>query len=491
MLFSSIIFIAYFLPLVLAIYFLVSFSRRLQNLWLILASLLFYAWGEPLFVLVMMGSIFINYLFGLGVDWARDNKKRSYWIIAGCVVFNVSVLFVFKYLAFFINNINALLGFTLFNFQSPPLPLGISFFTFQAMSYVIDVYRHQARLEKNPLNVGLFIAFFPALVAGPIVRFKDFADQIQKRVMTWDLFASGCARFTIGVGKKLILANALAVMADRIFALSEIGNQMAMVPAMLAWLGLIAYTLQIYYDFSSYSDMALGLAMMFGFKLRENFDYPYVSKSATEFWRRWHISMSSWFREYLYFPLGGSRPEIKYGPTLSEMSRNLVILRNLFVVWLITGLWHGAEWTFILWGLWYFVFLVFERTIGLEKTKIPSLIKRIYLLLVVSIGWLFFRATNFHEAMVYLGNLLGLNDNGFYSDLAVYLIKENWLFLILGIIFCAPVARDLGRMVEENRVGVWRYAFSLAYPVLLVALYLICLAYLVKGNYQPFIYFNF
>jgi alginate O-acetyltransferase complex protein AlgI len=309
--------------------------------------------------------------------------------------------------------------------------------------------------------------------------------------MTWDMFSSGCARFTIGVGKKILLANTLAAVADRVFNLSAAGNHVVAVPAMLAWLGLIAYTLQIYFDFSSYSDMAIGLARMFGFHLKENFNYPYIAATATEFWQRWHISLSTWFREYVYIPLGGSRLETRYGPSLSGKSRNFLIIRNHFAVWLLTGVWHGAEWTFIIWGLWYFMFLIFERATGLEKMSLPRPVKHLYLLLVVSIGWVFFRTASLHDSMAYLANLLGLNNNGFFSDFAVVLIKENWLFFALGCLFSTPIAQNLGRMLRENRVGPWRAAFCLIYPAMLTALYLVCLAYLAKGHYQPFIYFRF
>jgi alginate O-acetyltransferase complex protein AlgI len=461
-------------------------------MWLLLASLIFYAWGEPLFVLMMIFSVIINYIFGLVVNRIRKNQKQAYRVITFCVIFNIGILFFYKYLGFVVDNINSLVGFTLFSYDPPPLPLGISFFTFQALSYVIDVYRQTAKVEKNPFHVGLYIAFFPALVAGPIVRFSDFSDQIRDRVMTMDMFAKGCARFTIGIGKKIILANSLAAVADHVFSLSSAGNHVVMVPAMLAWVGLIAYTLQIYFDFSSYSDMAIGLANMFGFELKENFNYPYTATTATEFWRRWHISLSTWFREYVYFPLGGSKPELKYGPTLSGKSRGFLVIRNLFVVWLLTGIWHGAEWTFIFWGLWYFVVLLFERTTGLEKMKLPKIIKHFYLLLVVSIGWLFFRSTNLHDAMVYLANLLALNDNGIgISYLSLFFIRENWLFFLLGFIFSIPLSRNLGQMIANNQIGYWRTIFNLAYPVALTLLYIICISYLTKGNYQAFIYFKF
>jgi len=489
--FSSLFFLFYFLPVTLALYFVCSFSRTLQNIWLLIASLLFYAWGEPLFVLVMLLSIIANYGFGIWVDKWRESKETAYNIISLAVVFNIGILFVYKYLGFVVDNINYLVGFKLFSFSSPPLPLGISFFTFQALSYVIDVYRQTARVERNPFYVGLYIAFFPALVAGPIVRFADIAEQLRERALNWDMFSSGCARFTIGVAKKVLIANTLAMIADRIFNLSAAGNHVMVVPSMLAWLGLICYTLQIYFDFSSYSDMAIGLGRMFGFSLKENFDYPYISKSATEFWRRWHISLSSWFREYVYIPLGGSRPKTAGGNDLEPGRRNFIIIRNLFVVWLLTGIWHGADWTFIIWGMWYFVVLLFERVTRLTQRNIPVVVSHLYLLFVVAIGWMFFRSANFHDSLIYLANLFSLNNNGFYSDLAWVFIKENWVIIMLAFLFSTPFARNLGQKLNDDMLGRWGALFSAMYPALLTAIYLISVTYLVKGNYKPFIYFNF
>ena len=490
MVFSSIIFMFYFLPATLVGYFLCGFSRTLQNIWLLLASLLFYAWGEPLFVLVMLGSITMNHIFGVMVDRWRLNKSRARMIICLTVIFNIGILFVYKYLGFVIENINLLIGRDLLHFQNPGLPLGISFFTFQALSYVIDVYRQRAKVEKNPFYVGLYIAFFPALVAGPIVRFADIADQLRNRRMSWDLFSSGCARFTLGVGKKIIIANSLAAVADRVFNLSASGNHVVMVPAMLAWLGLLAYTMQIYFDFSSYSDMAIGLGRMFGFSLKENFNYPYISLSVTEFWRRWHISLSSWFREYVYIPLGGSRPRVESGIG-QPARRNLKVVRNLFVVWLLTGIWHGADWSFIIWGMWYFIFILFERVTKLTERNIPAVVSHIYLLMVVIIGWVFFRSASMHDAFVYLSNLFNFNHNGFYSELAMVFIKENWLYLSLGVLLSAPLDREFGRMLQAGTMGRWGRAFNMVYPLFLTTVYVISVTYLVKGNYKPFIYFNF
>ncbi len=491
MLFSSIIFLCYFLPITVAVYVLVSFSRLLQNAWLLLVSLVFYAWGEPLFVLFMILSIFANTLFGWMVDRRHKAARSARWVVAIAVIFNIGVLFVVKYLGFALDNINAVLGFDFFEFEGFVLPLGISFFTFQALSYVLDVYRGDAEVEKNPFYVGLYIALFPQLVAGPIVRFADIAAQLRGRVVTWDSFSAGCSRFVIGLGKKTLIANAMGAIADRVFDLSAAGSQVVFVPSMLAWVGLFAYTMQIYFDFSAYSDMAIGLGRLFGFEFKENFNYPYISTSVTEFWRRWHISLSTWFREYLYFPLGGSRPETIYGKRIGAGRRSALIIRNLFVVWLATGVWHGADWTFIIWGMWYFVFILFERVTKFTSRDIPKVVGHTYLILVAMIGWMFFRAGNAREAMVYLSNLLGINDNGFYSPLAMAILREYWLFFVLTIVFSTPFARNLGGMLERGGLGPWRPIFCAAYPFLLLFVYGISVVYLAKGTYAPFIYFNF
>ena len=344
MLFSSSIFLFLFLPLVLFLYYLpLRGWREGQNLFLLLASLAFYAWGEPWFVLVMMASILINYAFGL---WTARNKRTGKSLfppVALAVAVNLSVLFVFKYLMFTLGILNSL-GASL-TLPVIRLPIGISFFTFQALSYVLDVARGRGEVQRSPLKVGLYISFFPQLIAGPIVKYETVAQQIDCRKESWADVSSGCVRFLTGLGKKVLIANQMAVVADRAF-----GMEAGSLSASFAWLGSLCYTMQIYYDFSGYSDMAIGLGRMFGFHFLENFRYPYRSRSITEFWRRWHISLSTWFRDYVYFPLGGSRVDAPWKH-----------LRNLFAVWLLTGIWHGANWTFIAWGLLYFLLLVLEK----------------------------------------------------------------------------------------------------------------------------------
>ena len=349
MLFSSLEFLIAFLPIVLFGYF-VLFRRwrPAQNVFLLLASLVFYAWGEPKFVFVLIGSILLNWLMGLLADKHRGRKALARAWIALDVTGNLGLLFIFKYLMFTLNNVNSLFG-TALPVPTIALPIGISFFTFQAMSYVIDVYRGDGQVQKNPLYVGLYIALFPQLIAGPIVRYQTVADEIRNRKETWADFAEGVQRFMVGFLKKVLLANTMAIIADGVF------DSKTPVCAAASALGLIAYTLQIYYDFGGYSDMGIGLGRMFGFHFLENFNYPYISTSITEFWRRWHISLGTWFRDYVYIPLGGSRVK----------KPRLVF--NLFVVWMLTGIWHGANWTFVTWGFLYFVLLTFEKLTGFAK----------------------------------------------------------------------------------------------------------------------------
>lgn len=481
MLFSSIPFLFYFLPVVILVYYVLSFSRLAQNIWLFITSIFFYAWGEPKFVLIMLLSIIFNALLGNLIEKYRNNKKTMKIILIVACVLNIGMLFVFKYLNFILENINQLLGTDFLPTTKLSLPIGISFFTFQALSYVIDVYRGKTKAEKKVFYVGLYIAFFPQLIAGPIIQYNDVADQIRNRVSNWKKFSVGACRFVTGLGKKILLANHFAVMADNIFNWSSIGQQFYEVPAMLAWLGAIAYTLQIFFDFSAYSDMAIGLGLMFGFKFEENFNYPYISKSITEFWRRWHISLSSWFRDYVYFPLGGSRVESK-----DKM------VRNLFIVWLLTGIWHGANWTFLFWGMWNFIFILAERFLQYhEKNKYPVLM-HIYTMLVVMFGWVAFRATDLYQAGQYFLNMFGLNNNGLYSDLAVVFIKENALWLILGVILSTPIAKKMNFLLAERKMPrIITHAYNFAYPIAMTGLFLICIVYLARGAYNPFIYYNF
>ena len=471
MLFSSTTFIFLFLPVSLLVYYTVlRKNRNLQNVFLCLVSLFFYAWGEPAFVFVMLASIVLNYIFGLLIGNEKqkenpdDKKTKSVLIIS--VIVNLSVLFVFKYLGFTVENINSIISGNL-TVPEIALPIGVSFFTFQAMSYVIDVYRGKP-YQKKLLNVGLYISFFPQLIAGPIVRYETVVEQINNRKETFDDFSDGVSRFIIGLGKKVLLSNTLAVIADNVF-----DNSIDNLVISAAWLGAIAYTFQIFFDFSGYSDMAIGLGKMFGFHFLENFNYPYISTSLTEFWRRWHISLGTWFKDYLYFPLGGSRVKSK--------SR---LIFNLFVVWFLTGLWHGANWTFIVWGLLYFVLLVFEKLTGLHKCKKFILLRWIYSMLFVIIGWVIFRAENLEYALKYISVMFG--GSGFsVDDFSLFFLKENIVCFVIAIFASTPILKNIKNRFFTNKTGEVLSVISVLF------VFAISIIYIVKGTYNPFIYFNF
>ena len=474
MVFSSIEFLFYFFPIVFALYYIFSFSRKIQNLILLLASLVFYAWGEPVNVLLLIFSILFNSFMGFLIS--KPNIKARKFFLVSDIVVNLGILYVFKYFVFTLDILEPLVGE---NDLSIALPIGISFFTFQALSYVIDVYKGKVKAQ-NPFLVGLYISFFPQLIAGPIIQYKDISDQIQNRKNSLPKLAMGINRFAIGVIKKVLLANIFASMADLIFNWSSIGNDRYSVPVMLAWLGAIAYTLQIYFDFSAYSDMAIGMAGCFGFSFSENFNYPYSATSIDDFWKRWHISLTSWFREYVYFPLGGSRVE----------NRDLMV-RNLFIVWLLTGIWHGANWTFVCWGLYYFVIQLAEKFFKYTEKFKYEWLKHLYALFVITIGWVLFRADNLYQAARFLMNMFGLNHNGFYSGLSVLLVRENWVFLLAGIVFVFPVIPRINSYIYNNPQKKLSISLSVLIPILTAVLFVIAVSYLMVGSYNPFIYFNF
>jgi len=419
----------------------------------------------------MIGSIIGNWAFALWVDKSRRHKKL---IIPLMLTMNLGILFIFKYLTFVLININGAVGGGL-TIPVINLPIGISFFIFQAISYVLDICRGSCEAQKNPLNVAIYISFFPQLMAGPIVRYETIAKQIKDRKETFSDFSEGVHRFIIGLSKKMLLANMLAVIADEAFAADERS-------VVFAWLGILAYTFQIFYDFSGYSDMAIGLGKMFGFHFHENFNYPYISKSISEFWRRWHISLGSWFRDYVYFPMGGSR-----------VSTKLRLVFNLFIVWFLTGVWHGANWTFLLWGLMYFCLIASEKLTGFDKAasgdnKVLSVLGRFYTLFFVVMGWTLFRADSIGDAFVYMGNLFGIGAAGFYSDAAGLWFHENKYFYLAALLFSMPVVK-WGRGLAEKYKTV--RAVQIAYPIVMTILLSATLSYVINGSYNPFIYFNF
>ena len=472
MLFSSTIFLFAFLPSVVLIYYTILRKSRLaQNVFLFLVSIFFYAWGEPKFVLVMLLSIFANWAFGLAVNRFKErNRTASKLLIAATVAFNLSILFVFKYLNFTVDNLNSLFDLGI-EIKKIALPIGISFFTFQAMSYVIDVYRGRGDVQKNIINVGLYISFFPQLIAGPIVRYETVAEQIRNRVETKEDFFSGFSRFVFGLSKKVLLANSFAIIADRAFDGLSAGDTLSVSGA---WLGAICYTFQIFFDFSGYSDMAIGLGKMFGFHFLENFDSPYISTSITEFWRRWHISLGTWFRDYVYFPLGGSRVK---KPRL---------IFNLFAVWFLTGVWHGANRTFILWGLIYFALLTIEKLTGFYKTK-KSAAKPflwLYTMLFVVLGWVLFRSDSISLAGEYIGAMFGkgagLADPSFFENL-----RQIAVYLPFGIFFSTPAVKLIKEKLHSNIFT------DAVYCIILISLFVLSVTSVVSSSYNPFIYFNF
>ncbi len=483
MVFSSPIFIYLFLPIILALYFLVG--RRARNVLLLGGSLFFYTWGEQKFVLVILVSIVFNYFFGLLIDHFHG-VRNSKVILTLAVIFNIGLLGIFKYANFLVDNLNWV--FSIFEIQAIELqpihlPIGISFFTFQALSYVIDVYRQEAHVQKNPFHTALYISFFPQLIAGPIVRYHDIATQIIDRTINREGFALGIRRFIIGLGKKVLIANTVAVPADAIFAIP--GNQLT--PG-LAWLGIICYGLQIYFDFSGYSDMAIGLGHMFGFKFLENFNYPYISQSIQEFWRRWHISLSTWFRDYLYIPLGGNRRS------------SLRVYLNLVTVFFLVGLWHGASWNFVIWGFYHGLFLTIER-LGFTKWLFSwwKPIRHIYVLLAVLVGWVFFRAETLQQSLAMLAAMSGFaNSFGLEYTVALYLDTTVILALIIGIIGSTPIVTYWNQWWTKvttsrtQQTAIMLNGLSdVAGIAAMMLVFLLSSMQLAAQTHNPFIYFRF
>lgn len=471
MVFSSTVFLFIFLPVVYLLHLALPSRFKLKNLLLLAASLLFYAWGEPVYVLLMCFSIAANYLFVLWMD-SREAARAKKLVLALCIVLNLAMLGVFKYANFFVENVNALLGTGIPDPQIR-LPVGISFFTFQAISYAMDVYRGRTKAQGNPVNVALYISFFPQLIAGPIVRYHDINEQLDNRRMTVEKTASGVRRFIVGLSKKLLVANVLGELADKVFALP--GAELNMP---VAWLGAIAYALQIYFDFSGYSDMAIGLGRMFGFEIMENFNFPYIARSLRDFWKRWHISLTNWFREYLYFPLGGNRKGV---------ARTCL---NMSVVFFCTAFWHGAAWTFLVWGMAHGLFMILEALGVIKPGKFRwKWMGSLYTLLVVVTTFVIFRSDSFAQAWGMLGAMFtGFNFGaGHISRLAEMLSPVVVLTLLAGIAGSMPVVKSLrarlsGRMAPAVEAAGYAVSF-----VLLV----LCVLSLSSAAYNPFIYFRF
>lgn len=466
MVFSSTIFLCVYLPLVLLGYYICP--KKGRNLFLLIASLVFYAWGEPKYVFLMIFSILVNYIFGRLMDKHRENKKRLKLMLVLSVVIDIGLLSVFKYTDFIITNVNAIFGAN-FDLLNIALPIGISFYTFQAMSYTIDVYRNDVRVQKNLIDFGMYITMFPQLIAGPIVRYADVQDQLAERSVTTADFSEGVMRFVVGLGKKVLLANQMGAVWSEIYALG--GD----VSALMAWTGAIAYTFQIYFDFSGYSDMAIGLGRMFGFKFPENFRYPYQSVSITDFWRRWHITLSTWFKEYLYIPLGGNR----YG-----LARQAL---NLLIVWSLTGFWHGAGWNFVMWGLYYFVILFIEKLFLLKALdKLPKFFRHVYALLLIIIGWVIFASDDVSVLLPFLGSMFGAN--GAIGGMDVYTLLTKAALLVI----CCIASTELPKKLFLSAAGAMneKAAFTLK-SVLTIALLALSMILLIGDSYNPFLYFRF
>ena len=468
MVFSSIEFLFYFLPATLVGYYLLKRWRKAANVFLSVMSLGFYAFGAPKFFLIMMASIAMNWLFGLWVDRVRGDRKKAKVALTLMVVFNLGLLGVYKYLMFIMNSLNLWFSLRL-PVPQITLPIGISFFTFQAMSYVIDVYRGKGKVQKNLMNVCLYISFFPQLIAGPIVRYQTVAEEIENRRENLDDFIEGTQRFMKGLCKKMLLANNMGLLVDTAFKLES--SQLSVVSA---WLAACAYLMQVYYDFSGYSDMAIGLGRMFGFHFLENFTYPFICKSVGEFWNRWHISLGSWFRDYLYIPLGGSRVK----------TPRLVF--NMMVVWTLTGLWHGAAWTYFLWGFGFGVFLVIERLTGMGKWMSKHWVGHLYAMFVVVTITVMIRSDNLHVARIFYGSMFGMSGAPLWNPLTAAFLREYGPFLAAGVLFSLPVPELL-----RDRLQVSPSLMKVVGSACLLALTFIAITYIAVGSYNPFIYFNF
>lgn len=467
MLFSSIPFLFYFLPCVLILYLIAP--KCLKNTVLLLSSLVFYAWGEPRYVIWMLLAITLGYIFGLLIERFKEKKRISKLFMILSVVSSLAMLGYFKYVDFFIGNFNAITGLSV-PLLKIALPIGISFYTFQILSYTVDVYRGDVAAQKNPIDLAAYVALFPQLIAGPIVRYSDVAEQLKSRTHTFEKTALGARRFMIGLGKKILIANILGELCDTFRASDDKS-------VLFFWLYAVAYSLHIYFDFSGYSDMAIGLGKIFGFDFLENFNYPYISASITEFWRRWHMSLGSWFRDYVYIPLGGNR-----------VSR-LRHLFNIFVVWMLTGFWHGAAWNFIVWGLFFAVLLMVEKLWLLKYLKKSRVLSHIYVVVLIIISFVIFDASSMGQAFSYIGSMFGAGGYPLVSTEFLYYLRSYGVVLILGIIGATPLPKKLWNRIAATNIG--SNIMTFAEPIALSALLLCCSAYLVDGSYNPFLYFRF
>ena len=473
MIFSSLLCLFRFLPAVLVLYYLAP--RPLRNLVLLLCSLVFYAWGEPVYIILMIVSILVSYTGGILVDRFKTQGKRraARAALLGSSVVSLSLLGFFKYADFLIGTVDSLTGAGI-NLLKIALPIGISFYTFQTMSYTIDVYRGEAKVQKNLISFGAYVTMFPQLIAGPIVQYKTIDHQLRTRKETAAQFAYGIHRFMIGLGKKVLLANNAGALWDTVRSMEH-----TQIPVVMSWMGLAAYTFQLYFDFSAYSDMAIGLGHMFGFRFLENFNYPYISKSITEFWRRWHISLSTWFRDYVYIPLGGNRVGVwKH-------------IRNILVVWMLTGIWHGASWNFVLWGLYYGVLLLIEKfVLGKYLKKLPGVFQHIYCMFFVMLGWNLFVFDDMSAGISFARALFGTYGAGFCSRETLYLLYNNAVLMVLLILGSTQLPARAGNWICAKLRGK-ETILTIVKNVFYVCIFLLSVAWLVDASYNPFLYFRF
>ena len=470
MLFSSITFLFIFLPLTLLLYYLVPF--RMKNYVMLAASLIFYAWGEPVYIILMILSIILNYFCGQDIYEKRDNARAMKMSLIFGVVMNLLILGFFKYYGLLMDTINAILPIDI-PYRVLALPIGISFYTFQAMSYLIDVYRKEVKPQENVLYFALYISMFPQLIAGPIGRYIDMEEQLKERSINSTKFGEGAMYFIRGLAKKVVLANTFGSVYEQVAAM-----QMGSFSTLTAWVGAIAYAFQIYFDFGGYSDMAIGLGKMFGFEFLPNFNYPYIAKSITDFWRRWHISLSTWFREYVYIPLGGNR---------CTPSRHIL---NLLIVWMLTGLWHGAQWNFMFWGLYYGVIFILEKYLwGSKIEKLPAAVQHIYAFVLVLFGWVFFFSPTLGYACQYLKVMFGIGAKGIFDKQGFFMIFTNWLLIVIAILASAP----RGYKLLKKITGCWQSeeVRTIVTCAVYIAMFLLCIAFLVTETYNPFLYFRF
>lgn len=470
MLFSSMTFLFVFLPVTLAVYYLAP--AQMRNLVMLAASLFFYAWGEPVYIILMLLSILMNYYCGLDIDGKRNSPQLARRSLIFAVAANVLVLGFFKYYGLIMETVNGTLPVDI-PYRVLPLPIGISFYTFQALSYIVDVYRGEARAQKKFTWFASYICMFPQLIAGPIIRYVDIEEQLRQRSFGIVKFGRGAMFFIRGLAKKVVIANSIGTVYEQVMQL-PVGT----VSVLTSWVGCLAYAFQIYFDFSGYSDMAVGLGKMFGFEFRRNFHYPYVSKSITEFWRRWHISLSTWFREYVYIPLGGNR---------CGGQRNMV---NLILVWALTGLWHGAEWNFLLWGLYYGVLLILEKHVwGALMDRLPGVIQHIYTFVLVMVGWVFFFSPDLGSALDYIGMMFGMGASALADRQAVFLLTTHWLLFLLCILGSSSIGWTiLCAFMESYKKGRTQRIMSC---VIYMGIFLVSVAFLVTETFNPFLYFRF